>query len=279
MVSYCPDGLTNLAQIIERWQRHSRRQPVIIVATTNGSEDDPIEALCESWMPCYRGSRDDVAWRIDNALRAYAPDAQYIARALADNPLVDVALADWHIDVLNETGADGLWYGPDHDRITYAGTTDVWSRKAWNEIVTKSEGDEREHPGLYYWRNLSRFSVVQIPLPMREYLAPVRTELDTPEDLAMFTELWRRWSLTESDPCIPTMWALSMLSQDTELSDINAGVEVKTQTKAVWPKGAEFLCDQCRSRLGGIISGDLEIRCSRCGQPRKFYSNKRLTRA
>ena len=31
-----------------------------------------------------------------------------MARALGDNPLVDVGLADWRLDVLAETGAEGL---------------------------------------------------------------------------------------------------------------------------------------------------------------------------
>lgn len=275
MAMYCPDGTMNLEQIVWRWQRHSRRAPFIVIATTTDPVDDAIETWCLSRnLPCYRGSRDDVLSRMDNAIKLYAPDTKWIARAMSDNPLVDVPLVDWRRDILEETGADGLWYGPDHERITYAGTTDVWSRAAWDRIVTESVGDEREHPGLYYWRNLSRFSVVQLPLPMREYLTPIRTELDTPEDLEMFTRLWRLWHLSESETCIPTLWALGMIDKYPGLSAINAGVAVKTQTRAAWPKGVGFLCERCESRLGGIVSGDLEVRCARCGKPRKFYSRK-----
>ena len=275
LVSYCPDHTPNLAQIISRWRKHSRRRPTVVIATTDGAEDDPIESLAQMCdVPCYRGSLDDVVSRMDEALRQHAPGARFVARAMSDNPLIDVMLADWRLDVLNETGAGGLWFGPDHERITYAGTTDVWSRSAWDMIVSESQDDEREHPGLYYWRNLSRFSVVQLPLPMREYLAPVRTELDTPEDLEMFRALWRAWSLTESESCIPTLWALTMLERSPELRAINGHIDVKTQTRAEWPRGLGFLCEQCQSRLGGIVAGDLEVRCARCGQPRKFYAHK-----
>ena len=276
LVVYCPDGTTNLAQIVSRWRYHSRRSPTIIVATTDGAEDDAIELMCGALdVSCYRGSRDDVVSRMDNAIKKYAPDACFIARAMADNPLVDVLLADWRLDTLSETVAGGLWYGPDHERITYAGTTDIWSRSAWNMIVSESSGDEREHPGLYYWWHLNRFSVVQLPLPMREYLAPVRTELDTSADLEMFRQLWQSWALTETDMCIPTMWALTMLEKRSDLSAINSHVELKTQTRAVWPRGVGFLCEQCQSRLGGIVAGDLEVRCARCGKPRKFYARKK----
>lgn len=272
---YCPDGTTNLVQIVSRWRYHSRRSPTIIVATTDGAEDEAIELMCGALdVPFYRGSRDDVVSRVDNAIKQYAPDARFIARAMSDNPLVDVILADWRLDTLRETDAGGLWYGADHERITYAGTTDIWSRTAWDVIASESAGDEREHPGLYYWRHLSRFNVIQLPLPMREYLAPVRTELDTPEDLEMFRLLWKSWTLTESDMCIPTMWALTMLEKRPELAAINKRIEAKTQTRATWPKGIGFLCEQCQSRLGGIVAGDLEVRCARCGKPRRFYARK-----
>ena len=272
---YCPDGTTNLAQIVSRWRRHSRRSPVVIVATTDGAEDDAIELMCSALnVACYRGANYDVTSRMDGAIKQYASDARFVARASADNPLVDVILADWRHDVLSETGTGGVWFGPDHERITYAGTTDVWSRVAWDMIVSESRDDEREHPGLYYWRHLSRFSAIQLPLPMREYLAPVRTELDTPEDLEMFRALWRAWALTESEMCIPTMWALRMLDQSPEIRALNSHIDVKTQTRAIWPKGLGFLCEQCQSRLGSIVAGDLEVRCARCGKPRKFYAQK-----
>ena len=162
----------NLGQIIVRWKA-SRRNPKIIVATPAGPQDDPIAALCASLgVPCYRGHNLTPLAQMDAALRAYAPSAGIVARALGDNPLVDVGLADWRHDVLVETGADGLWYGGDHKRITYAATTDVWSRAAWDRIVAESKGEECEHPGLYYWTHIEKFSAVNCPYPRVSTLTP-----------------------------------------------------------------------------------------------------------
>src|SRR3989304_2709349 len=98
IVSYCPDGTPNIIQIIRRWQA-SRRAPLVIVATSDTAPDDSIADLCAPLgVPCYRGPLHDVVARMDGAINTYAPDAKYIARALADNPLVDVGLADWHYD-------------------------------------------------------------------------------------------------------------------------------------------------------------------------------------
>src|SRR3990172_7013058 len=87
LVSYCPDGMTNLEQIVRRWQR-SWRAPKIVVATTTDVEDKPIEARCNTLdVPCYRGVRDDVVSLVNESLLAFAPDAKYIARGMNDSPL------------------------------------------------------------------------------------------------------------------------------------------------------------------------------------------------
>ena len=190
---YSPNGTPNLIQIVKRWQA-SDRDPAIIVATTDGPEDGAIADLCVGYgVPCYRGSRDDVVGRMDSALKAFAPDARWIARGSADNPLVDVGLADWRMDILTDTNAEGLVYADDMLRLTYCATTDVWSRSGWDKIAEGSSGSQREHPGTFYFEMLHRFQWVAIQFPRREYVTPHRTELDTAQDLEMFRGLWQAW--------------------------------------------------------------------------------------
>lgn len=268
---YCPDGTPNLEQIILRWLNHSRRSPSIIVSV-NEAETPAITQICSRHGVPVHYRPGDVLECMVEAIDRFAPDAQFIARALGDNPLVDVGLADWRLDVLAETGADGLWYGGGESRLTYAATTDVWSRAAWDRIATESSGSQREHPGAYYWDNLSRFNVVPLPLPMREYLAPVRTELDTAQDLEMFRRLWRVCDGAQTT--IPTLDALDILIANPEIAALNADVPVKTQSRAIWKKGMHWLCDRCNGRMGGIVEGNLEVRCAHCGKPRKWYTQK-----
>ena len=270
-------GQSNLAQIVLRWRMLSRRSPAVIVATTYEPEDDAIETECLNLhVPCFRGHPLDVLGRVNQALGRYAPAAEYVARAMADNPLVDVGLVDWRVDTLRETGADSVWYGADHERITYAGTTDVWSRAAWDRIVDESSGDEHEHPGLYFWQNMSRFCVVQMSLPLREYLQPIRTELDTERDFDVFRRVFEWWDsahLRSTDP-LPTIDALDWLIKHPDVAAINADVPLKTQTKPHWNKGRDWLCLECSERIGAVVAGDLELRCPGCGKPQKFYANK-----
>ncbi len=276
---YCPDGTNNLSQIISRW-KSSRRSPAIIVSTTTAREDDSIERAAElAGASCYRGHLTNVIDQMDGALKTYAPNAAHIARALADNPLVDVGLADWRYDVLCETGAEGLVYTTDNERITYAGTTDIWSRAAWDGIVAQSSGSQLEHPGAYYWDNLNQFNFVYLQPPPREYLANVRTELDTPQDLEMFRELWNAnhlYFITApagvGTTFVETDWALRYLEEHPDIAAINASIHTKTQTHPAYTKGLPFLCKSCQRRTGTIVSGDLVVSCPNCGKKQKYYS-------
>lgn len=266
----------NLALMLDRW-RASDRSPVVIFTTTELPEDDPLAQMAaQHGFPVSRGDPRNVVAQMDQAVRRHAPEARWIARALADNPLVDIALADWRLDVLVETGAEGLWYGGDEARLTYAATTDVWSRTAWDRIAAGSSGSQLEHPGEYYWNQISRFNVIQLQLPRREYLAAIRTELDTDLDLAMLSAVWHEWALRAPGVRhISTLWALKLMASRPDLSAINGGVATKTQSRALFPKHFKpHLCPHCQQRLGSIIEGNLRTYCPGCGQPHTFYAHK-----
>lgn len=278
---YCVDGMSNLEQIARRWLA-SDRAPQVIIATPDDAENDPIAAIGEKLgLPVSRRDHTlprNVVNEIDLALATHAPNARWVARALADNPLVDVGLADWRLDVLAETGADGIWYGQDHDRITYAGTTDVWSRAAWDRIAAESSGSQLEHAGAFYWDHISRFNVVQLPLPRREYLQPVRTELDTEDDLIFFSKLFHELDCQWGDDWF-TLDALKLLEHSPQLAAINATVEVKTQSRAAFPNHFKpWHCVKCRDRIATLVNGNLRFPCPNCGAENQYMSRNTFAR-
>lgn len=284
-------GLPVLSQIIYRWQE-SARNPTIVVTTTNAAADDAIERIAErAGVPCSRGDPTNVVAQFDTAVRRYAPNAQYIARALADNPLVDVDLADYRLDKLREADADGLWYGAEfdsgcqlralHERITYAGTTDVWSRRMWDEVASQSAGSQLEHPGAYFWDTLHERGrrVRLLALPRDEYIStgfdtpPQRTELDEPADLAMFRAVWQGW-LDDGNvlPCVPTLWALRWLASHPQAARLNRSVALKTMSAVGVKKSRRArICTNCMAQTGQISDEGLEQRCQRCGNVSTFF--------
>lgn len=284
-------GLAVLPQIVYRWQE-SARNPTIIVTTTTDPADDAIADLARrAQVPCSRGDPHNVVAQFDAALHRYAPQARYVARALADNPLVDVPLADWRLDKLREADADGLWYGAEfdsgcqlralHERITYAATTDVWSRRMWDEIAAQSSGSQLEHPGAYFWDTLHERGrrVRLLPLPRDEYVSadfdapPQRTELDEPADLQVFQAVWQAWlDAGHVMPCVPTLWALAWLAKHPEVARLNQAVALKSMsTVGVKRHRKSRLCATCQMQTGQISEEGLEQRCGRCGGVSTFF--------
>jgi len=85
-------GAPMLARQIERLQR-STRLDQLVVATSDQADDLAIAALCaELDVPCFRGPLDDVLQRFHLAAQPFGPSQ--IVRLTGDCPLADPALID-----------------------------------------------------------------------------------------------------------------------------------------------------------------------------------------
>jgi len=232
LASYCPDGTPNLLQIVQRWRRGMIPGGRLLVATTSRRADDAIVECCRTaGVICYQGNATNVVARMDYALRCWypGPTPRYVIRALADNPLVHVGLAMSRLRLLARTGADATWYGGLEALLTYAATTDVYSRAAWDQIVAHScLPHDVEHPGLWLWRHMAAARWVRSPLPPPLFRLPVRTELDTPADLAFFRAVWQGCR-PRSAQWLPTAEALRYVQQHPGIMALNTQVPLKTQ--------------------------------------------------
>ncbi|MCG8565854.1 MAG: NTP transferase domain-containing protein, partial [Desulfobacterales bacterium] len=80
-------GRPMLARQIQRVRR-AQLLDAIVVVTSTGHEDDPVEALCrEEGIPCFRGSLPNVLDRYYHG--ACHHGAQTIVRLTGDCPLAD----------------------------------------------------------------------------------------------------------------------------------------------------------------------------------------------
>jgi spore coat polysaccharide biosynthesis protein SpsF (cytidylyltransferase family) len=85
-------GKPALARMLERVQRATTVDQ-IIVATTDNASDDPVVALCEGKdVAVYRGSEMDVLGRYRQAAELFRADA--IVRLTADCPMIDPEIID-----------------------------------------------------------------------------------------------------------------------------------------------------------------------------------------
>lgn len=292
LVSYSPDGKTNLDIIVERvlTSRHSVR---LVIATSTDSSDSVIVHHARTrGYPVYRGSLDNVMARFDGALNEHAKDAEYIWRVMGDCPLVDVGLTDWRLDVLHRNQADVMTIL--QPEPTYAAQASVWSREAWDKCARLSSGSLLQHPGEFIYESLGNFKTLHEVGPENVYYQDIRTELDTPEDLKFFKRVWKEYppslpfedvniearSITyfDGDKSYDTKPVLTWLSSRPDIVAINQHIEMRTKSTHLHGhhRARNFVCEACRERgvktiLATKINDALELQCPTCGTPRRFY--------
>lgn len=278
LVSYDGNGKINLECIVERIME-CRHSPKIVIATSVDRSDDKIENWFlgyskrkDIWF--YRGDLNNVVDRFDNAIKLNSPDASYVWRVMSDNPLVDVNLVSWRLDVLQRNKADVIM--PILPEPTYAAQANVWSREAWDYCAKHSSGSLLEHPGEYLYENLHQFRVITECGPESVYYQPIRTELDTPEDLEFFKRVWREYP----GPRYPnghmdTDYVLQWLSTASDIVALNAHIEEKTHTTYLHGhhRARKFKCEneECGYTIAEKVNERLDVKCPRCGTTRSFY--------
>ncbi len=236
-------GKPMLTRVIERVQL-SRQVDQVIVATTNGLDEDPIAELCR-WMEvgCYRGSLQDVLDRYYQAAKPVKPDI--VVRITADCPLIDPELIDETVEVmLGQSKGNAIW-NPQADAEKfpapegeipwdYASTRlpPPWHRtfpigldveacrfdaleRAWKEAVAPFE---REHVMPYFYDAPNRFRCIVADWPVD--LGFHRWTVDTQQDLALIREIYTRLGGR------PFTWqdVLALFQKDPDLITINAGI-------------------------------------------------------
>lgn len=270
-------GRTNLECLVDR-VRTSRHNPRVIIATGESAENDVIAEKAKSTKSAslfrhYSSEVGDVCELLDLAHRTLVPDADYIWRVMADNPLVDIGLVDLRLDIMERNKLDVLV--PLLPEPTYAAQSSIWSREAWEYCAKHSSGSLLEHPGEYIYENKGMFRTATELGPESVYYQNVRTELDTPEDLEFFKKVFWMTGHRESGEVLETRRAMEFLSTHPDIVALNAHIQPKTRTTYLHGhhRARNFKCQNpdCGNILASKINEGLEIQCQKCGQARRFY--------
>lgn len=241
-------GKPMLMRVIERVkQAKSIRQ--VMVATTNGPDEDPIAQLCaQANIACYRGSLQNVLDRYYQA--SLQSNADVVVRITADCPLVDPGLIDETVYALfgKQTG-NAVWKPQgnpaDYPPPTVAGIPwdyastrlpPPWKRtfpigldvevctfaalkRAWREAKAQYE-TEHVLPYLYDEPNRFRCIVADWTRDLGDY----RWTVDTTEDLEAMRIIYERLLQKDSFNWLDV---LERYEQDPSLASINAGIHHK----------------------------------------------------
>jgi spore coat polysaccharide biosynthesis protein SpsF len=185
-------GSTVLQHIVERLRLVS--SPLeIVVATSDGDEDDAIAAACaEASVRVFRGQADDVLARFLGCVDSLPVRPDAVLRVCADRPLLCPVVIDELLAAYDELGQPD--YVSNNHPPSYPDGLDVeLVRTECLEEAHRESNDpyEREHVTAFVYRRPDRFSLGGVICPFGNF-SHIRLALDTREDLERLRDLHER---------------------------------------------------------------------------------------
>ena len=171
---------------LERIQRASSLDAVVVATSTDPSDDELVSVLTEEGIPVVRGSLDDVLDRFVTAMDEYRPHA--VVRLTADCPLASPAVIDKVVAHFHVSGAD---YASNTMTPTYPDGLDVEVVRAQvlREVAARAtDRAEREHVTLGVYRRHDQYRIENVS--QGPDLSHLRWTVVTPEDYAFVTGVY-----------------------------------------------------------------------------------------
>ena len=159
----------------------------LVVCTSTNPQDDPLELISTGQrINCYRGSEDDVLYRLLCAADKYKCD--YMLLMSADNPLVSIIHAEELVDTIHHNKADYYHY---EDGLPLGTAPYAVARNTFAIINELKEESETEFWPVYL-DNKSVFSHLLLPVA-REYRLDARLTLDYLQDYELFMKIYENF--------------------------------------------------------------------------------------
>ncbi len=180
-------GAPMLQHLIERVSR-STRLAALLVATSDNTQDDPIETLCHQiGTNVYRGSERDVLNRLVGA--AESAQADILVRLTADNPLVDGTLIDDLLDVfLPQLPPLVYAQNVDNSGFPYGLFVEAVTLGAMHAAMTSDDPLDREHVTRFVRLRPKIFPTLILKSP--RLLSRTSVTVDTESDFACVADLF-----------------------------------------------------------------------------------------
>lgn len=216
-------GRPMLALMIERLQRVSEVDEIVVATTTDHSCDAIADLAARCGVGVYRGSEDDVLDRVLQAARGATADL--IVETTGDCPLIDPAIVSRVIQEFRHRDVD---YCANVLERTYPRGMDVqvFPLKVLEDVARLTDDPvDHEHVSLYLYSHPERFRLHNVASELSADAADARLTVDTPEDFALITQVFER--LYPSKPGFSLADMLGLLAAHPELRAMNQRVAQK----------------------------------------------------
>lgn len=182
-------GKPMLEYLLERLDHCATARPVIVLTSTDPS-DDPIAEFCrQRGRECFRGDLHDVAGRFGEALTAYELDA--FVRLSGDSPLLDPALVDRAVRLF-ESGSYDVVTNVMPRTFPPGQSVEVVSAEAFARAQPwMAEPEHREHVTTCFYGHRQEFNICNFT--SLEMLNRARLSVDTTADWEAFCRIVARF--------------------------------------------------------------------------------------
>lgn len=184
----------------------------LIICTSTNSEDDKLEEIAlEEYIKCYRGSEEDVIYRLSEASEKFNLD--YILNITADCPLVSYEYIDKVINKYKDSNIDLIrTLDLPHGLFVYG-----IKPEALKEICRIKTNKHTEVWGKYF-EEIDHLKTLDLKIPeclQRDY----RLTLDYPEDHEFFKQIYSYFGKDTYSKSIKDI--ISFLDNNPEVVAIN----------------------------------------------------------
>lgn len=209
------DGVPLIVYMARRARKARLLDDVVVITSTDASDDELANALIEAQLPVFRGSLEDVLQRYADAAQAF--DARDIVRLTGDCPLIDPDVIDAVVSLRRSACTD---YASNVDPATYPDGLDVecFTRELLGRARAEaSRIPHREHVTL--WMRGVESGCSRANLQALSDLSDLRLTVDYPDDLEIVRELVR---ILPADGQFDLFDILRELSGNALLRDMNS---------------------------------------------------------
>lgn len=215
-------GAPMILRQIERLQRASLLER-IVVATSHEASDDPLaEVLDQAGIAVHRGDLHDVLGRFGTALEQW-DGAVDVVRLTADCPLADPDVIDATIDLHRTSGADYTSNVSEPRTFPKGLDVEVITTRALRLALAEAvDPYDREHVTPFLYRHPERFRLAAHAQARDE--GDVRWTVDRPDDLEFVRAVYRglytdnaAFSSAEVRAFVETRPDLAMLGGDRRI--------------------------------------------------------------
>lgn len=210
-------GKTDLQWVIERVQRSTYMDEVMVV-TSIEKNNLPLVKLCtELDVRVFAGSEEDVLDRYYQAAKLLHPE--YVVRITADCPLFDWRYLDMAVEQMKEDTdymaemTESFPDGLDIEIIKFSALKEAWKNA---DLMS-----EREHVTMYIKNHPEQFVIQNLECPIPG-LGTKRWTLDEDEDYEMICAVYQHF-LSKNKEDFITEDVLAFLEEQPEVEKINAG--------------------------------------------------------